>query len=116
MRKSQFEAKSNSTRDSLDYLFFLVSFLAVIIFAMPSLISTLFTQLNPNNPGPLLTFYAQLDLATKIIVPLIIFGVVLGWIGIEIRLTKTATLRLSTFVFLTVLIIEIFLTWIYVYQ
>lgn len=117
-------------KDSTDYFFFLVSFLAVIIFAMAPLILTVFLKLNPSNVSSPVSFENQLGLFAKVIVPLVIFGALLGYLGTEIELSKTRTLHLfgkkikmkqkltlhlSTVVFLVAFLVEIYFVWLYVY-
>ena len=102
-------------KDSTNYFFFLVSFLAVIIFAMAPLLFTLFAKLNPSNNTSLVNFEAQLDLFAKLIVPLVILGTILSYLGTAIDLSKTRTLPLSDVVFLVTLLIELYFVWTYVY-
>jgi hypothetical protein len=102
-------------KDSIDYFFFLVSFLAVIIFAIASMYLTVFAKLNPTNTAPLVSFENQLDHFAKVIVPLVIFGVLLGYLGTGVELSKTRTLRMSTIVFSVTLLVELYFVWIYVY-
>lgn len=49
------------------------------------------------------------------IVPLVIFGVSLGYLGTKVELSKTWTLRLSTIVFLVAFLVELYFVWVYVY-
>ena len=103
------------TRDPTDYFFFLVSFLVVIIFAIAPLYLTVFSKLNPSNAEALVSFENQLDSFAKVIVPLVIFGGILGYLGTGIELSKTSTLRLSTVVFLVAFLVELYFVWVYVY-
>ncbi len=132
MEKSQ-HYKSISgldVKDSTDYFFFLVSFLAVIIFAMAPLILTVFLKLNPSNVSSPVSFETQLDSFAKIMVFLVILGALFGLLGTKIELSKTRTLRffskkikmkqkltlhLSTVVFLVAFLVEIYFVWLYVY-
>ncbi|MFG1414565.1 MAG: hypothetical protein AAE986_00180 [Thermoplasmataceae archaeon] len=121
---------SIDARDPTDYFFFLVSFLVVIIFAIAPLYLTVFSKLNPNNTISLVSFENQLDSFAKVIVPLVIFGVLFGYLGTEIELSKTRTIRLfgqkirmkqkltlhlSTVVFFVAFLVEMYFVWLYVY-
>ena len=117
-------------RDPTDYFFFLVSFLIVIIFAIAPLYLTVFSKLNPTNTISLVSFENQLDFFAKVIVPLVIFGVLFGYLGTEIELSETRTIRLfgqkirmkqkltlhlSTVVFFVAFLVEMYFVWLYVY-
>jgi hypothetical protein len=117
-------------RDPTDYFFFLVSFLIVIIFAIAPLYLTVFSKLNPTNTISLVSFENQLDSFAKVIVPLVIFGVLFGYLGTEIELSETRTIRLfgqkirmkqkltlhlSTVVFFVAFLVEMYFVWLYVY-
>ena len=119
-----------NTRDPTDYFFFLVSFLVVIIFAMAPMILTIFAKLNPTNTGPMVSFENQLDAFAKVIVPLMIFGALWGYLGTEIELSNTRTLHLlgqevkmnqkltlhqSTVVLFVAFLVELYFVWVYVY-
>ena len=121
---------SIDARDPTDYFFFLVSFLVVIIFAIAPLYLTVFSKLNPNNTISLVSFENQLDSFAKVIVPLVIFGALFGYLGTEIELSKTRTIRLfgqkirmkqkltlhlSTVVFFVAFLVEMYFVWLYVY-
>jgi hypothetical protein len=71
-----------------------------------------------------------LDSFAKVIVPLVIFGVLFGYLGTEIELSKTRTIRLfgqkirmkqkltlhlSTVVFFVAFLVEMYFVWLYVY-
>ena len=117
-------------RDPTDYFFFLVSFLIVIIFAIAPLYLTVFSKLNPTNTISLVSFENQLDSFAKVIVSLVIFGVLFGYLGTEIELSETRTIRLfgqkirmkqkltlhlSTVVFFVAFLVEMYFVWLYVY-
>ena len=117
-------------KDPTDYFFFLVSFLVVIIFAIAPLYLTVFAKLNPTDSISLVSFENQLDSFAKIIVPLVIFGAFLGYLGTEIELSKTQTIRLfgqkirmrqkltlhlSTVVLFVAFLVELYFVWVYVY-
>ena len=121
---------SIDARDPTDYFFFLVSFLVVIIFAIAPLYLTVFSKLNPNNTISLESFENQLDFFAKVIVPLVIFGALFGFLGTEIELSKTQTihlfgqkikmkqkltLHLSTVVLFVAFLVELYFVWLYVY-
>ncbi len=91
---------SRVAKDPMDYFFFLVSFLAVIILAIAPLF---------------LNALSELDSFTKVIVPLVIFGALFGYLGTEIELSRTRSLHLSTVVFLVAFLVEIYFVWFYVY-
>ena len=117
-------------KDPTDYFFFLVSFLVVIIFAIAPLYLTVFAKLNPTDSISLVSFENQLDSFAKVIVPLVIFGAFLGYLGTEIELSKTQTIRLfgqnirmkqkltlhlSTVVLFVAFLVELYFVWLYVY-
>jgi hypothetical protein len=117
-------------KDPTDYFFFLVSFLVVIIFAIAPLYLTVFAKLNPTNSISLVSFENQLDSFAKVIVSLVIFGAFLGYLGTEIELSKTQTIRLfsqkirmrqkltlhlSTVVLFVAFLVELYFVWVYVY-
>ena len=117
-------------KDPTDYFFFLVSFLVVIILAIAPLYLTVFAKLNPTDSISLVSFENQLDSFAKIIVPLVIFGAFLGYLGTEIELSKTQTihlfgqkirmrqkltLHLSTVVLFVAFLVELYFVWVYVY-
>ncbi|MEM0010815.1 MAG: hypothetical protein QXJ62_02345 [Nitrososphaeria archaeon] len=117
-------------KDPTDYFFFLVSFLVVIIFAIAPLYLTVFAKLNPTDSISLVSFENQLDSFAKVIVPLVIFGAFLGYLGTEIELSKTQTIRLfgqnirmkqkltlhlSTVVLFVAFLVELYFVWVYVY-
>ncbi len=117
-------------KDPTDYFFFLVSFLVVIIFAIAPLYLTVFAKLNPTDSISLVSFENQLDSFAKVIVPLVIFGALLGYLGTEIELSKTQTIRLfgqkirmrqkltlhlSTVVLFVAFLVELYFVWVYVY-
>jgi hypothetical protein len=102
-------------RDSMNYFFFLVSFLVVIIFAIAPLYLAVFSKLNPTNTESLVSFENQLDTFAKVIVPLVAFGALLGYLGTGVEISKTRTLRLSTIVFLVAFLVELYFVWVYVY-
>ena len=121
---------SIDAKDPTDYFFFLVSFLVVIIFAIAPLYLTVFSKLNPNNTISLVSFENQLDSFAKVIVPLVIFGALFGYLGTEIELSKTQTihlfgqkikmkqkltLHLSTVVLFVAFLVEMYFVWVYVY-
>ncbi|WMT49894.1 MAG: hypothetical protein RE472_02740 [Thermoplasmatales archaeon] len=108
----------------------MVSFLAVIIFAIAPLILTVFLKLNPTNSTTPVSFENQLDDFAKIIVPLVIGGAGLGYLGTNIDLSRTKTLHLfgkriglaqkltlhlSTIVFMVAFLAELYFVWVYVY-
>jgi hypothetical protein len=115
MATSRAKSGTEQGKDSMDYFFFLVSFLVVIIFTIAPLYLTVFSKLNPTNTGSLVSFENQLDNFAKIIVPLVIFGAVLGYLGTGVQLSKTRTLRLSSIVFLVAFLVELYFVWVYVY-
>ncbi len=117
-------------KDLTDYFFFLVSFLVVIIFAIAPLYLTVFSKLNPTNTISLVSFENQLDSFAKMIVPLVIFGALFGYLGTEIELSKTQTihifgqkirmrqkltLHMSTVVLFVAFLVELYFAWLYVY-
>jgi hypothetical protein len=102
-------------KDSMDYLFFLVSFLVVIIFAIAPLYITVFSKLNPTKTISLVSFENQLNFFARVIVLLVLFGTLLGYLGTEVELSKTRTLRLSNVVFLVAFLVELYFVWVYVY-
>ena len=107
--------RTGQGKDSMDYFFFLVSFLVVIIFAIAPLYLTVFSKLNPANTESLVSFENQLDTFAKVIVPLVVFGALLGYLGTGVEISKTRTLRLSTIVFLVAFLVELYFVWVYVY-
>ena len=102
-------------KDSMDYFFFLVSFLVVIIFAIAPVYITVFSKLNPTNAVSLVSFENQLNVFARVIVPLVLFGTLLGYLGTGVELSKTRTLRLSNVVFLVAFLVELYFVWVYVY-
>ncbi len=115
MATSRAKSGTEQAKDSVDYFFFLVSFLVVIIFAIAPLYLTVFSKLNPTNTGSLVGFENQLDTFAKVIVPLVVLGALLGYLGTRVELSKTRTLRLSTVVFLVAFLVELYFVWVYVY-
>ena len=115
MATAHTKLRASQGKDSMDYFFFLVSFLVVIIFAIAPMILFVFAKLNPNNTAPLVSFENQLDTFAKVIVPLVVFGTILGYLGTGVELSKTWTLRLSTIVFLVAFVVELYFLWVYVY-
>ena len=130
MATERTELRTGQGRDSMDYFFFLVSFLVVIIFAIAASNVTVFSKLNPTNTESLVSFENQLDTFARVIVPLVIFGALLGYLGTEIDLTKTQTLHLfcrkirmgqkltlhlSNIVFLVAFLVELYFVWVCVY-
>ncbi len=115
MTTSRARPRIKQGNDSIDYFFFLVSFLVVIIFAIAPLYMTVFSKLNPTNTVPLVSFENQLNVFARVIVPLVIFGTLLGYLGTEVELSKTRALRLSTVVFLVAFLVELYFVWVYVY-
>jgi hypothetical protein len=104
------------TKDPTDHFFFLISFLAVIIFAMARYTISLANLKD------------QLDLFAKAIIPLVILGAWFGYNKKEIELSKPRTvhlfgqkkiirltLRLSTVVLSLAFLIEIYFVVMYVY-
>ena len=115
MATARTELRTGQGKDSVDYFFFLVSFLVVIIFAIAPLYLTVFSKLNPTNTESLVSFENQLDTFAKVIVPLVAFGALLGYLGTGVEISKTRTLRLSTIVFLVAFLVELYFVWVYVY-
>ena len=115
MATSRAKSGTEQGKDSMDYFFFLVSFLVVIIFTIAPLYLTVFSKLNPTNTGSLVSFENQLDTFARVIVPLVVFGALLGYLGTGVEISKTRTLRLSTIVFLVAFLVELYFVWVYVY-
>jgi hypothetical protein len=115
MATSRAKLRAEQGKDSMDYFFFLVSFLVVIIFAIAPLYLTVFSKLNPVNTESLVSFENQMDTFAKVIVPLVVFGALLGYLGTGVEISKTRTLRLSTIVFLVAFLVELYFVWVYVY-
>ena len=115
MATAHTKLRARQEKDSIDYFFFLVSFLVVIIFAIASMYLTVFAKLNRNNTALLVSFENQLDHFAKVIVPLVIFGALLRYLGTGVEIFKMKTLRLSTIVFWVAVLIELYFVWIYVY-
>ncbi|MGP6207851.1 hypothetical protein ACNF42_07495 [Cuniculiplasma sp. SKW3] len=94
---------NHSVKVSIDYFFFLVSFLAVIIFSMTPLLSKAL---------PELTLFA------KVVVPLVVLGVFFAFVGTHIEiimLKQTYNLHISDIFFLIILLIELFFVSYYIY-
>ena len=115
MATARTKQRTGQGKDPMDYFFFLVSFLVVIIFAIAPLYLTVFSKLNPTNTESLVSFENQLDTFAKVIVPLVVFGALLGYLGTGVEISKTRILRLSTIVFFVAFLVELYFVWVYVY-
>ena len=106
--------RASQGKDSTDYLFFLVSFFAVIIFAAAPMILFVFAKLNPTNTAPLVSFENKFLTFGRVIVPLVIIGTVLRYL--ETRGARwILRLSTSTIVFFVAFMIELYFIWVYVY-
>lgn len=107
--------EDHSKKTRINYFFFLVSFLAVIIFSIAPLLSDGFSEL---------TFFA------KAVIPLVLLGALFDYLGTDIELVikmrlnlrgksinveQSHNLYLSDIIFLVILLIELSFVWSYLY-
>ncbi len=113
--KAQSIESEHGIKVRIDYFFFLVSFLAVIIFSMAPLLSDAIFEL---------------DLFAKATVPLVVGGAFFGYLGSAIEfdikikmglhkkfvtIERAINLYVSDIIFLVVLLIELTFLWYYIY-
>ena len=109
------QIKKHPIKDRIHYFFFLVSFLAVIIFSMAPLLSNVLSGL---------------AVFAKVIIPLVLYGAFFGYLGTNLELDligklslfgKSITIRkyynlyISDIIFIVILSIELSFLWDYFY-
>ena len=101
----------NDHKATTDYIFFLVSFLAAMIFAIAPVILSLSELLNPGVQAPAVSFVTQLIWVARVLIPLIVVGTLLRFYKHINRNFEC----ISNVLFIMALLVELYFVWVYIF-